>query len=241
MTKKQKLGLLFGGTGALILIGVVINKANAQGNQTNQTNNYNPYIGGSTIGSNTGASTATNQTTKKAICKGDKGSKVGILQNYLKYVKSQNLGKYGVDNDWGASTQKAVENVFGVGVTCFSQTQLDSMLKEYQKIGSASSGGGVANTGTSTLQQQADRWNSIPNLTATKQRELSTRIYKALHDKWHSEDEEAIYQVGREMCQKHLSGVAMQYYSDYRIRMEDDMKRWLSTAEYQTFLDNIQC
>lgn len=123
----KRIGVGFGVAGGLLLGWYGVNRYKIWLDSRKLISSTKPITGGSNTGSTGGI-----PVSNAVICKGDKGSKVRILQSYLKHVKGQNLGAYGVDGDWGNDTQKAVENVFGIGVTCFSQEQVDAMLDAYQ-------------------------------------------------------------------------------------------------------------
>ena len=99
-----------------------------------------------------------------------------------------------------------------------------------QLVGSAGTGntGAGSSTGASSVSE-------------AKIKNWSDRIYKALHNSWYNEDEEAIYQVGSEICQSYLRLIGGQYFKDYGINMIDDLKEWLSVAEYQEFESRIRC
>ena len=67
---------------------------------------------------------------QNVVCKGDKKPEVRILQNYLKYVKGLFIGNTGVDDNWGANTQRAVDKLYQ-NKTCFTNGEIAMMRDAY--------------------------------------------------------------------------------------------------------------
>ncbi|WP_338815147.1 hypothetical protein V9L05_08620 [Bernardetia sp. Wsw4-3y2] len=122
----SKIGVGFGVAGGLLLTWYGINRYQIWLDNRKMLDGATTAITGGN-GNNTGIPVSQN-----VICKGDKKPEVRILQSYLKFVKGQDLGAYGVDGDWGTSTQKAVDNVFSNKPICFNQAAVDTFRIAYQ-------------------------------------------------------------------------------------------------------------
>lgn len=67
------------------------------------------------------------------------------------------------------------------------------------------------------------------------------RIQVALHEHWYNEDEEACYDVAKEIGTKEMfAKVNSAYKNKYQITMEDDLVKWLNNEELSKFYSYIQ-
>ena len=93
-----------------------------------------------------------------------------------------------------------------------------------------------------TLQKALKRQKSEGlKLSTNEAVRWASQFYSALHGNPYYEDEATIYRVATEICGRtEWEAVARAYKSTYSIDLLRDLQKWLSSSEYQIFLDKLE-